>query len=90
MNALFTRSVAVSAPAAAAATDAEIRGVLEPVLEDLSFVTPRDTGTPLYAVSLKYRINAYRPDGERLPPSPCAMPAPRSPSRCASRPSCAG
>jgi hypothetical protein len=64
MNALFTRSVAVSAPAAAAATDAEIRGVLEPVLEDLSFVTPRDTGTPLYAVSLKYRINAYRPDGE--------------------------
>jgi hypothetical protein len=27
-------------------------------------VTPRDTGTPLYAVSLRYRINAYRPDGE--------------------------
>jgi len=64
MNALFTRSVAVSEPGAAAATDAEIRGVLEPVLEDFSFVTPRDTGTPLYAVSLKYRINAYRPNGE--------------------------
>lgn len=64
MNAMFTRSVPVSEPRAAAATDPEIRGVLEPVLEDFSFVTPRDTGTPLYAVSLKYRINAYRPDGE--------------------------
>jgi hypothetical protein len=64
MNAMFTRSVAVTEPAAAAVTDPEIRGVLEPVLEDLSFVTPRDTGTPLYAVSLKYRINAYRPNGE--------------------------
>jgi hypothetical protein len=64
MNAMFTRSVPVSAPGAGAATDPEIRGVLEPVLEDFSFVTPRDTGTPLYAVSLRYRINAYRPDGE--------------------------
>jgi len=64
MNALFARSVPVSAPDAAAATDPEIRGVLEPVLEDFSFVTPRDTGTPLYAVSLKYRINAYRANGE--------------------------
>jgi hypothetical protein len=64
MDAMFTRAVAVAAPTAAAATDPEIRGVFEPVLEDLSFVTPTDTGTPLYAVSLKYRINAYRPNGE--------------------------
>jgi hypothetical protein len=64
MNAMFTRSVPLSAANAGAATDPEIRGVLEPVLEDLSFVTPYDTGTPVYAVSLKYRINAYRPDGE--------------------------
>jgi hypothetical protein len=63
MAAMFTRSVPVSAAGAGAATDPEIRGVLEPVLEDLSFVTPSDTGTPIYAVSLKYRINAYRPDG---------------------------
>jgi hypothetical protein len=64
MAAMFTRSVPVSAADAGAVTDPEIRGVLEPVLEELSFVTPRDTGTPLYAVSLKYRINAYRPDGQ--------------------------
>ena len=64
MAAMFTRSVPVPAVNAGAATDPEIRGVLEPVLEELSFVTPRDTGTPLYAVSLKYRINAYRPAGE--------------------------
>lgn len=64
MAAMFTRSVPVSAANAGAATDPEIRGVLEPVLEEFSFVTPSDTGTPLYAVSLKYRINAYRPNGE--------------------------
>jgi hypothetical protein len=62
MNAMFTRAVPVAA--AGAATDPEIRGVLEPVLEEFSFITPADTGTPVYAVSLKYRINAYRPDGE--------------------------
>lgn len=63
MDAMFTRAVPVSASDAGAATDPEIRGVLEPVLEEFSFVTPRDTGTSLYAVSLRYRINAYTPDG---------------------------
>lgn len=63
MNAMFTRVVPVASPEAAAATDPEVRGVFEPVLEEFSFVTPRDTGTPLYAVSLRYRINAYTPDG---------------------------
>ena len=63
MDAMFDRVVPVTASGAGAATDPQIRGVLEPVLEEFSFVTPRDTGTPLYAVSLKYRINAYRPDG---------------------------
>ena len=52
-----------ASPELAAVTDAQIRGVFEPVLEEFSFVTPRDTGTPLYAVSLRYRINAYTPDG---------------------------
>jgi hypothetical protein len=63
MEAMFTRVVPLADPALAAATDPEIRGVLEPVLEEFSFVTPRDTGTSLYAVSLRYRINAYAPDG---------------------------
>jgi hypothetical protein len=64
MNAMFDRVVPVAAADAGAATDPEIRGVLEPVLEEFSFVTPRDTGTSLYAVSLKYRINAYTPAGK--------------------------
>ena len=63
MNAMFTRVVPVGSLEAGAVTDAEVRGVFEPVLEDFSFVTPRDTGTQLYAVSLKYRINAYTPAG---------------------------
>jgi len=45
LNAMFARVVPVASPAAAAATDAEIRGVLEPVLEDFAFVTPGDSGT---------------------------------------------
>ena len=63
MNAMFTRVVPVGSLEAGAVTDPEVRGVFEPVLEDFSFVTPRDTGTQLYAVSLKYRINAYTPAG---------------------------
>jgi len=64
MNAMFTRVVPVGSLEAGAVTDTEVRGVFEPVLEDFSFVTPRDTGTQLYAVSLKYRINAYTPTGQ--------------------------
>jgi hypothetical protein len=63
MDAMFTRVVPVASVEAGAVTDPEVRGVFEPVLEDFSFVTPRDTGTQLYAVSLKYRINAYARDG---------------------------
>jgi hypothetical protein len=64
MHAMFMRVVPVTSVEAGAVADPEVRGVFEPVLEDVSFVTPRDTGTPLYAVSLKYRINAYSPAGQ--------------------------
>jgi hypothetical protein len=64
MAAMFTRAVPVSSVDAGAATDPEIRGVLEPVLEEVAFVTPRETGTSVYAVSLKYRINAYSAVGQ--------------------------
>jgi len=66
MNAMFTRVVPVASLEAGAVTDPDVRGVFEPVLEDFSFVTPRDTGTQLYAVSLKYRINAYTPAGKAV------------------------
>lgn len=64
LNAMFQRVVPVSAPKDAAATDPEIRGVLEPVLEDFAFVTPGDSGTPNYAASLRYTLRLYSPQGE--------------------------
>lgn len=64
LNAMFNRVVTVPSPAAGAATDPEIRGVLEPVLEDFAFVTPIDSGSPMYAASLRYKINLYSPAGE--------------------------
>lgn len=64
LNAMFARVVPVSSPGAAAATDPEIRGVLEPMLEDFAFVTPTDSGTPMYAASLRYTIRLYSPKGE--------------------------
>ena len=33
--------------------------ILEPRIEEYSFVTPRDSGAELYAVTIKYRINVY-------------------------------
>lgn len=64
LAAMFERVVPVASPDAGAATDPAIRGVLEPVLEEFSFVTPQDTGDSMYAVSLRYRINAYTPSGK--------------------------
>jgi hypothetical protein len=64
LNAMFNRVVPVASPQDAAATDAEIRGVLQPVLEDYAFVTPGDSGTPTYAASLRYTIRLYSPQGE--------------------------
>ena len=66
LTAMFTRAVPVPSVAEGAAIDPEIRGVFEPVLEEFSFITPADTGTSLYAVSLKYRVNAYRLSGELI------------------------
>jgi hypothetical protein len=64
MQAMFTRVVVLDSPAAAAATDPEIRGVLQPVLEDYAFLTPADSGNQSYAASLKYTVKLYSPKGE--------------------------
>jgi len=65
MNALFTRSVAVSSPDAAAATD---RGDPRRARAGARGSLVRDAGATrarrCTRVSLKYRINAYRPNGE--------------------------
>jgi len=64
LEAMFLRVVPVPSPADAARIDPEIRGVLEPVLEDYAFVTPADSGTQSYAASLRYTIRLYSPQGE--------------------------
>ena len=64
MDALFEQAIPVDAPDAGARTDPRIRGVIEPVLEDFAFVTPSDSGSGAYAVSLRYKVTGYRPDGQ--------------------------
>jgi hypothetical protein len=64
MTAMFDRAVPVQGTTPASITDPEMRGILEPVLEDFSFITPRDSNAPVYAVSVKYRINGYNRAGQ--------------------------
>jgi hypothetical protein len=65
MSAIFERVIPVeSVGAASARGDAGIRAVLEPSIEEYAFVTPRDAGSPFFAVSIKYRVNVYLPDGK--------------------------
>jgi hypothetical protein len=62
-NAMFARVVMVDSVNAGAQLGGDIRAILEPSIEEYAFVTPRDAGSPFYAVSVKYRVNVYAPDG---------------------------
>jgi hypothetical protein len=65
MNAMFERVIPVESVGAGqqhAATG--VRAILEPSIEEFAFVTPRDAGSPFFAVSIKYRVNIYLPDGK--------------------------
>jgi hypothetical protein len=65
MNALFERVVQVeSVSAGQTHADGGVRAILEPSIEEFAFVTPRDAGSPFFAVSIKYRVNIYLPDGK--------------------------
>jgi hypothetical protein len=64
MNAMFERVVTVDSINAGAQLGSEIRAILEPSIEEYAFVTPRDAGSPFFAVSIKYRVNIYLPDGK--------------------------
>jgi hypothetical protein len=63
MNAMFERVVKVESVNAGAQAGSDIRAILEPSVEEFAFVTPRDAGSPFFAVSIKYRVNVYSPDG---------------------------
>jgi hypothetical protein len=62
-NAMFERVVMVDSVNAGAQLAGDIKAILEPSVEEYAFVTPRDAGSPFYAVSIKYRVNVYAPDG---------------------------
>lgn len=64
MSAMFERVVTVDSLAAGAGLGPQVRAILEPSIEEYAFVTPRDAGSQFFAVSIKYRMNVYLPDGK--------------------------
>jgi hypothetical protein len=64
MNAMFDHVVKVDSVGAGSALGSDIRAILEPSIEEYAFVTPRDAGSPFFAVSIKYRVNVYTPEGK--------------------------
>ena len=43
-----------------------LKALFEPLIDQYSFVTDRDTGGRYFAVTIRYRINVYTPQGEKL------------------------
>lgn len=64
LNAMFERVIIVDSLNAGKQLSGEINAILEPSVEEYAFVTPRDAGSPFFAVSIKYRVNVYSPDGK--------------------------
>lgn len=63
LTAMFDRVVMVESINAGSQAGSDVRAILEPSVEEYAFVTPRDAGSPFFAVSIKYRVNVYTPDG---------------------------
>lgn len=63
LNAMFERVAPVESIAAGTQIP-NISAILEPSIEEYAFVTPRDAGSSFFAVSIKYRVNVYLPDGK--------------------------
>ncbi len=63
LTAMFDHVVMVDSINAGSQVGSEVRAILEPSVEEYAFVTPRDAGSPFFAVSIKYRVNVYTPDG---------------------------
>jgi hypothetical protein len=64
MNAMFERVITVDSVSAGQTQADGVRAILEPSVEEFAFVTPRDAGSPFFAVSIKYRVNVYLPNGK--------------------------
>lgn len=57
------RSV-VELPERKAPEGSAINVILQPIIEQYSFITPRDTGNDYFAVTIKYRLEIYTPAGQ--------------------------
>jgi hypothetical protein len=64
LNAMFERVIPVDSVNSGTQVPGGVAAILEPSIEEYAFVTPRDAGSPFYAVSIKYRVNVYTPDGK--------------------------
>ena len=64
LTAMFERVIVVDSLNAGSQVGETIAAILEPSVEEYAFETPRDAGSPFYAVSIKYRVNVYLPDGK--------------------------
>ncbi len=60
------RHVEEFADLAAARAATGLKAVFEPLIDQYSFVTDRDTGGRYYAVTIRYRINLYTPQGDKF------------------------
>jgi len=63
MTAMFDRVVLVDSVNAGSQAGNDIKAILQPSVEEFAFVTPQDAGSPFFAVSIKYRVDVYAPDG---------------------------
>jgi len=63
VTAMFDRVVVVDSINAGSQAGSDIKAILEPSVEEFAFVTPQDAGSPFFAVSIKYRVDVYSPDG---------------------------
>jgi len=66
LAAMFARVVEVEDLADPLKVDPSIVMVLEPRFEDYAFLTPRDMVGEAYTVTIRYRLNLYDPQGERV------------------------
>ncbi len=63
LGAMFREVLSVEDPSAG---DARVRFILVPRFEDYAFLTPRDVAGESYIVTVRYRIDVYSAEGERL------------------------
>jgi hypothetical protein len=61
-DAMFLQAIPVTS-VDAAASGVNVDLVIEPKLEEYAFLSPIETATDFYAVSLRYQIRIYSPDG---------------------------